>query len=187
MTDPDIIKLFLARDENAITETRTSYGGYMTSIARRILRDDRDAEETVSDACLAAWGSIPPNMPRDLGAYVGKLTRNAAIDRARANSRKKRGGEFDTVFMEAAELVPDDGADPAEAVDTLALSAEINRFLREQPAKKRRIFVQRYWYIMSCEEIARSELMPQSSVRTLLTRMRAELKKRLIKEGLYNE
>ena len=60
MDDKTIVKLFFARDERAIGETRKKYGGYCYSIARSILRSHEDAEECVADAYLAAWNAIPP-------------------------------------------------------------------------------------------------------------------------------
>ena len=54
MNDPDVIKLYFERSEQAVSETKQKYGNYMRSIAKRILRDERDVEEVVSDAVLAA-------------------------------------------------------------------------------------------------------------------------------------
>ena len=45
MNDPDIIELYFERSEEAIAATREKFGAYFASVARRILRDPRDAEE----------------------------------------------------------------------------------------------------------------------------------------------
>ncbi|MBO4562004.1 MAG: sigma-70 family RNA polymerase sigma factor [Clostridia bacterium] len=185
MNDPDVIKLYFERSEQAVSETKQKYGNYMRSIAKRILRDERDVEEVVSDAVLAAWNSIPPESPRDLAAYLGRLCRNAAVDRARANSRKKRGGgEYEAVLDEIAELVPSAEAGPEEAAERLAVTGAINGFLASLPKKKRTMFVQRYWYLMSEGEIAREHLMTRSAVSMQLSRLRAALKEHLKKEDV---
>lgn len=185
--DAEIIRLFFERSEDALYRARLAYGAYLSSIAKRILRDERDAEETVQDAYLNAWNSIPPNRPDDLKAYLGRLSRNLSIDRARLNSRKKRGGgEASLVLDEIAEIVPG-GTEPEEAFEGRDLSGAINGFLTKLPAKKRRLFVQRYWYFMSDREIAEDNLMAPAAVRMQLSRTRRELKDHLIKEGYLNE
>ena len=187
MRDPEIIGLFFSRSEEAIEASRLRYGAYMYSVASRILLDPRDAEETVADALLSAWNSIPPNEPQKLGAYLAKLVRNAALDRMKRNVSKKRGGgECELVLDEMAELIPG-GEGPEERAEANAVSETINAFLRKLPAKKRRIFVQRYWYLMSEEEIAADQMTSKAAVAMQLSRMRASLKELLEKEGLYHE
>lgn len=186
MRDPDIIKLFFSRSEDAITVSRMKYGAYVASVAGRILRDPRDAEEAVQDAFLAAWDSIPPNEPKKLGAYLAKLGRNAALDRLRKDKSQKRGGGgYDLVLDEMAELIPGGGS-PEEAVEARAVTETVNAFLRSLPAKKRRIFVQRYWYLMSEQDIASEQMMSKAAVAMQLSRMRSELREMLVKEGLYH-
>ncbi|MBO4385246.1 MAG: sigma-70 family RNA polymerase sigma factor [Clostridia bacterium] len=185
--DSEIIKLFFERSEDAVSRAGFKYGSYLKSIARRMLRDERDVEETVQDAFLAAWDSIPPNRPDDLGAYLGRLVRNAAIDRAKLNSRKKRGGgEAALVLDEIAELVPG-GTEPEEALAGSDLAETINGFLKGLPQRKRRLFVQRYWYFMGEREIAEENLMAPAAVRMQLSRTRRELKAYLAKEGYVYE
>lgn len=185
--DADIIGLFFERSEEALSRTRLAYGAYLDSIAGRILRDARDAEEAVQDAYLSAWNSIPPNRPDDLASYLGRLVRNASIDRARLNSRKKRGGgAANVVIDEIAELVPG-GDEPWEAVEGRALAEAINGFLSKLTPKKRRVFVQRYWYFMTEREIAEDNLMAPAAVRMQLSRTRRDLREHLLKEGYLDE
>ena len=186
MNDPEIIALYFDRREAAVSETKRKYGAYIRSIAGRILRDERDAEEAVSDAYLKAWESIPPQRPESLGAYMGRLCRNAALDRAKRNSREKRGGgEYELVLGEIEEIA---GADtPEKAAESRAFSEALNGFLEGLPKKKRAIFVQRYWYLLSVREIAAEQTMSEAAVKMQLSRMRTGLKEVLLKEGLYYE
>lgn len=187
MTDPEIIALFFQRSEQAIEETKGKYGSYIRSVAGRILRDPRDAEEAVSDSYLALWSSIPPAKPKSLGAYAARLCRAAAIDKARTVSRQKRGGGgYDEALDELCSVASPNG-DPERSAGEKELAEAINRFLRELPAKKRVIFVQRWFYFMSAEEIARERLMSAAAVRMTLSRLRAELRERLIREELIDE
>ena len=64
VNDEAIITLFERRSEQGIAEATRAYGSLLRSIARHILRDDRDAEECVSDTMLKAWNTIPPALER---------------------------------------------------------------------------------------------------------------------------
>lgn len=202
--DGNIVALYFARSETAISQTAAKYGRYLYSIAKRITGDDRDAEECVNDTYLHAWNSIPPNAPGDLAPYLGRIARNAAFDRYRmATAEKRGGGEVEAVINELAGCVSDDdnigddnigddntagvisdisGAADGFTADESAdseLSCAINEFLRSLPRRKRVIFMQRYWYSLPVSEIAAKNGMGQSAVKMSLLRMRTELKERL--------
>ena len=82
MDDAGIIELYFSRDENAIKETDKKYGVYCTTIAMGLLHLMEDAQECVNDTYLSAWNQIPPFVPECLRTFLGRLTRNIAIDEA---------------------------------------------------------------------------------------------------------
>ena len=92
MEDSEIIGLYHSRSEDALSQTAQKYGGYCRSIAWNILGNVLDTEETLNDTWLAAWNSIPPQKPRRLSVYLGRITRNLALNRLKAQNTKKRGG-----------------------------------------------------------------------------------------------
>ena len=49
MRDHEIIELYWARNESAITATAEKYGSYCHTIAYNILRNKEDAEECAND------------------------------------------------------------------------------------------------------------------------------------------
>ena len=83
MDDSEILDLYFARSEQAIVQTDQKYGFYCYSIAKRILSDPLDAEESVNDTYYSAWKLIPPRRPQRFSTFLGKITRNLAIDRWR--------------------------------------------------------------------------------------------------------
>ena len=92
MEDSAIIDLYWAREERALSETDTKYGGYCRSIAHNILQNREDTEECVSDTWLHAWNAMPPQRPSILSSFLGRITRNLSFDRCRRQKAEKRGG-----------------------------------------------------------------------------------------------
>ena len=182
MDDEKIIELFLVRSEQAINETKNSYGGYCTKICSNILTNRQDAEECVNDAYMKLWDTIPPQKPRSLKAYLSKIIRNLALDRYEKNHAKKRGsGKTDAVFEEIEDFLPASGDDIA---DSLALRDAINRFLIELEKEDRIIFVQRYWYFCQVKDIAMMRGLSVSNVKMTLKRTRDKLREYLQKEEI---
>ena len=181
MEDEKIIALYNERSEWAITETESKYGRYCYGIDQNILNSRQDSEECVSDTWLRAWNTIPPEQPSVLSAYLGRITRNLAIDRYRASKNSKRNVCFEEIMSETAELIPSDEADIA---DTLALSEAINGFLATLTKSRRIIFVRRYWYAMSVKEIAQLQGMNEGNVKVILLRTREKLMEYLEREGI---
>lgn len=181
--DAEIVKLFWERDQRAVQMAEKQYGAYCKSIALPIAGSPEDAEECVNDALLQAWNAIPPHKPQMLSTFLGKITRNLAINRYRAQHREKRGGGgIPLVLEELSELVS--GSDSVEhEVDRRALAEEINCFLGRLSAKKRYIFMRRYWYADSVTEIAGQCGMSENSVSVTLNRLRKALRKQLMERG----
>lgn len=184
MEDSDIVALYWARDERALTETAAKFGAYCRKIAANILGSARDAEECENDTLLAAWNSMPKNRPARLAPYLGRITRNLALDRHEAASAQKRGGgQTPLVLDELAECVaaPDRVEDTFDAAETAAL---ISEFLRGQPELTRNIFLRRYWYCDATADIAARYHLGESRVRVTLHRTRVKLAAYLQEKGV---
>ena len=108
MNDDAIVALYWQRNESAITVTQEKYNAYLMKIARNILNDTEDSEESVNDTYLAAWNSMPPQKPVVLSTYLGKITRRISISLFRKrNADKRRGGEFALSLDEMEEVLTD--------------------------------------------------------------------------------
>ena len=138
MTDREIITLYNARDEQAITETDRAYGRLCMDLALNILGDLSDAEECVNDTWLKVWNAIPPACPPSLRAFVCRIARNIAIDRYRRDSAQKRSAEVESAIDEYWECVPNGDAPIG---DEVALREAINGFLASLDARTRVIFI----------------------------------------------
>ena len=181
MDDKRIIDLYFMRDESAISETSEKYGKLLNHIAFTILNSSEDAEECVDDTYMKAWQSIPPTRPSILSAFLSKITRNLSINRYMQNKARRRNVNADAVFEEIAECVPDTSGPISE---TIALKDAINSFLRALPETQRKIFVKRYFYMMSVKEIAAEIRTSSNYVKVNLSRAREKFKAHLEKAGI---
>ncbi len=184
MDDRQIIELYNERSETAISETADKYGKYCYYIAYHILYNAQDSEECVNDTYLRAWAAIPPHYPNNLSAFLGKITRNLALNRYRYYMREKRRIEQTSLVLdELQECVP--AFDNTEqAVEEKLLVEVLNRFLHELPVEKRMMFLRRYLYMSSIREIAEDYEISEGKAKMTLFRIRNKLKQTLGKEGI---
>ena len=76
MQDYEIVDLYWARSEKAISETKDKYGSYCRKIAMNIVVNVEDSEECVNDTYLSAWNSMPTERPDLLAPFLAAITRN---------------------------------------------------------------------------------------------------------------
>ena len=183
MDDAQIIALYWSRSEQAIAQTSEKYGSYLTSIAYHILKSPEDAQECVNDTYHGAWNAMPPSKPDRLSAFLGKITRRLSIDRLRHDTAEKRGGgELPLALDELSGCVSGEVSVEDEAFRQELLSL-LDAFLSSLSDTERRVFLRRYWYLDSIEEISRRFGFSQSKTTSMLYRIRAKLRTLLQKEG----
>ena len=184
MEDQAIIDLYWAREERALTETDSKYGGMCRSIAYNILHSREDSEECVNDTWLRAWNSMPPQRPGVLSAFLSKITRNLSLDRCKAARAEKRGGGQLPLALEELGDCVSGGSSIEEHLALEELTRLLDRFLRSLPEKECCLFLRRYWYVDSTHDIARRYDMPEGSVKSTLYRTRQKLKTYLEQRGV---
>ena len=183
MEDEKIVALYWQRSEDAIRETAKKYETYLTKIARNILSDPEDCGECVNDTYLAAWNSMPEHRPGVLSTYLGKITRQIAIDRFRKrNSAKRQASEY-TLSLDELEDTFVDNETPEQALDAKLLDAAIDGFVRSLPEEARRVFIGRYYFFDSVKTVAGYCGISEAKAKSILYRARLKLKEHLEKEG----
>ena len=186
MSDKEIIALYFARAEKAISETAKRYGRYCFAIAQNILSNCEDSEECVNDTYFSAWEAIPPHCPERLDTFLGKITRNLALKRWEyAHAQRRGNGQISLALDELRDCLPDREHTLDSAMDEILLSSLLNKFLSSLPAYTRRIFLLRYWYLFSIKAIAKEMNAGESKIKMALLRTRNELKVFLEKEGIH--
>ena len=183
MDDNAIIDLYFARDQEAVEATSREYGAYCTAIAVKILDDRGAAEECVNDTWLKCWQSIPPQRPKSLKSFAGRIARNLALSALRAESAQKRGGGQVQLALDELSEVVSGGDTPEGALDRKAFRAALDGFLAGLPERNRNLFLRRYWYLDSVEALAKRYAMSKTQVTTTLHRLRQKLRVHLEQEG----
>ena len=184
MEDSQIIDLYWQRSDRAIEETDRKYGRYCRAIAFNFCANHEDAEECVSDTWYQAWNRMPDERPQQLPAFLGTITRRLAISRWRSQTRKKRGGgEIPLALEELEECIPAE-SDPERSVEKRELAEAIRRFVSALSETERKVFLARYWYLASVEEIAGRMQFSAAKTKSMLFRLRVRLRRQLTEEGL---
>lgn len=183
MEDEKIVQLYLQQEEIAIRYTAEKYGARLRALSLGITADPQTAEECENDTYLRAWNSIPPHEPRSyLYPFLARITRHISLDRCRERASLKRDGAVTELTEELAQSIPA-ATDVDAAMNAEELGAAISRFLRTQAKEKRVIFVRRYFYLDSILEISRRCGISESKTKSVLFRMRSDLRTFLTKEG----
>ena len=182
MEDSQIIGLYFRRDEAAISETAAKYGAYCHGIALNILSIPADADECVNDAFLQAWNSIPPQKPDRLGAWLGKVVRNIALNLWKKNHRQKRHAGMEQLLNELEDCIPAPAAVERE-IEEQELTQAINTWLASLPKEDRVLFVRRYWNGEAVAALARENGVSPANMAKRMYRLRQNLKSKLEKEG----
>ena len=185
MEDRQIIRLFLARDEEGLRAMAMKFGKRLLATARNILGNTQDAEESVSDTYIALWEAIPPREPDPLAGFVYKTGRNQALKTLRHRTADKRDSRYDVSLEELAGCIPTRCLE--EDFEAKLLGQAIDTFLDSIPKDSRILFLRRYWFGDSVKDIARHFAMTENAVSVRLSRTRTQLKTYLIKEGYLYE
>ena len=177
MEDKQIVELYWERSETAISETEKKYGRYCHYIAYQILANDEDAKEVVNDTYLKAWNTIPPTRPNVLRAFLCKITRNLSLNRLRDIHRMGRDAELTVSLTELEGCL----ALPEENGEELA--ELLSDFLKAQDKEDRLLFMGRYWYSYTMDDLADSMKLTKKAVYMRLHKTRERLRAFLAERG----
>lgn len=162
------------KDMDAAAELYDRYAGQVYALARRIVRNDPDAEDVVQEVFSQAWRSAA-RYDRARGSVVGWLlmiTRTRAIDKLRA--RRARPDITDGVAPEtlAAPPVPD-------AVEVAEQAAIVREALLTLSPAQRTALELAYYQGLTQVEIAARLSEPLGTVKTRIRTALLSLRTRL--------
>lgn len=184
LSDEQIVDLYLSRDESAIKETDRKYGRILYGIAYNVLHDKQNCEECRNDTYLAAWNTIPPAKPRALGAFLSVIIRRISINKYYSENSKKKIPTEATLSMEECSDFLSSFDSLEDTITAKELGRMINDFVNSLSAKKRYVFMGRFWFFDSVKDIAKELDTSESNVYKEIAKIKAELKEFLEKRGI---
>lgn len=138
------------------------------ALARRLLRDDAEAEEVAQDAFLRAWSALPGfRAEASFGTWLHRIVYRRALDRIDALRARRR-------HESAAPSWPEEGAAPAGSPD--AGDERVRRLVDALPAAQRAAVTLFYFEDRSVQDAARVLGMHENTLKTHLHRARAALR-----------
>ncbi|TAH34707.1 MAG: sigma-70 family RNA polymerase sigma factor [Planctomycetota bacterium] len=84
-----LVEALRAGDDDAYVQLVRQYGGPMLAVARRLLRNEADAQDALQDAFLSAFKSIRGFQGQSqLSTWLHRIAVNAALMKQRARTRR---------------------------------------------------------------------------------------------------
>jgi RNA polymerase sigma factor (sigma-70 family) len=149
-----------------LAELLDRWTGPALSLARRVVADDRIAEDVVQEAFLAYWRHPEAFAAArgSFGAWFLSLVHHKAVDAVRHEASLRRRTDADAEDRARAD---EHGApDVAELVTDRMQDARVRRALAELPEAQREALVLAYWGGFTQREIAARTGAPLGTVKT---------------------
>lgn len=182
--DEKIIEMFFERSEQGIRELDIKYGKVCHKLSYNIVNSRQDAEECVNDAYFGAWNAIPPARPNPLLSYLLKIVRNLSLKAYWRTEAAKRGGRYTVALEEIGGCIADRKTVEDE-IGAKELARIIEEFLDTLTVENRVIFLRRYWFADSYQDIAAFMGLTEKNVSVRLTRIRGKMKQYLMEREVF--
>ena len=171
-----LLRRLRARDESALADLYDALAPWVLGLAFRILQDDDDAEEVVTDTFTQVWNRVDRH-DETRGALVPwmlSIARHRALDELRRRRRwwrrGERWGEAQLADHDAAADAPQEAAIPGWPVHR-----EVHRALASLPEEQQQVVTLAYFEGLSHSEIARRLGQPLGTVKTRIRAAQARL------------
>ncbi len=176
MEDKELVNELKSHKEASIHELTSHYGGMILYIIRGILYDyQMDIDECYNDVLMKIWDNIffYDSNKSGFSTWITHITRNTALDRLKSITR--HNSHFEDTSEERRTL----GDSTYEAVERLEQQREniklLNNAIDVLKEKEKEIFLRKYYYMQSMEQIAVEMDRTVKSVESILYRVRKKL------------
>ncbi len=183
-----LIERLRAHDEEAFETMVRQYGARMLATARRLLRNEHDADDAVQQAFISAFKSIGGfNADAKLSTWLHKIVVNAAL--AQLRSRRHRGElsiedllpRFDDAggWLDGTQQMGWENEHPMEKRETRQM---VRRCIDRLPDSYRSVLLMRDIEDIDSEEVAEMLAITANATKIRLHRARQALKTLIEKE-----
>lgn len=173
--DTALVAQLRSGDATAFRQLVGRHVGVVTAIARRMLRDETEAEDVAQEAMLRLWRSAA-NLelgPGGLRPWLRRVASNLCIDRVRSSKRVVVTDEVPEVAEPASQGI---------GLEERELAARVAAAMQELPERQRLALTLFHHEGLSQIEVGRAMGITDEAVESLLARARRALKASLAKE-----
>jgi len=180
MSDAELVERAIRRERFAVETITTRNNQRLFRAAWSVLRNHADAEEVVQEAYLKAFLSFETfSAQSSLSTWLTRIVINTALDRRRVENRRKTDLLHQDVAM-LDEYRARFARPPKSSPEMELLRSELSRLLKDLiarlPDEFRSVFVLREIEGMSVRETAEALDLKEATVKSRLSRARAQLR-----------
>ena len=170
LEDRECVERAKQGDQQAFRQLVERHRDRAYGLALRILRSAADAEDAAQEAFVRAWQALPGFRGESgFSTWLYRIVAHQSFDRL---EQLKRRHERETAIEHVAELA----APGVQHADSGALARRLERLMAVLSPVQRAALTLYYWEDRSVEEVAEALEIPENTVKTHLSRARAELR-----------
>lgn len=181
MDDSELVELYWQRTEDAAQQTDGKYGTFCRTLANNILGNPHTCESCVEETYRRLWDLMPPRRPASLMPLLGKIIRNLALDRV-LRPEEPGSDELHLVLDELRQCLPEADTRQQKA-QRRAVTDALNHFLLGLKLPDRMLFLGRYWYVRTREDLAQEHGFSRRRTEKKLRRLCQQMRNCLLQEG----